>query len=57
LLISQKMFHFGRLGGPESMIISILGLYAINFLLIIINTFLSVNNKKLFYQPAIPFLR
>ncbi|RYD75689.1 MAG: helix-turn-helix domain-containing protein, partial [Sphingobacteriales bacterium] len=27
LLISQKMFHFGRLGGPESMLISLIGLY------------------------------
>lgn len=57
LLISQKLFHFGKLGGPESMFITLVGLYIINFLLIIINTFLSIGNKKLFYQPAIPFLR
>lgn len=57
LLISQKMFHFGRLGGPESMFIALAALYIINFILIILNIFLSAGNKKLFYQPAIPFLR
>lgn len=53
LLISQKMFHFGKLGGPESMMVTLLALYLINFTLIILNTFLSFGNKKLFYQPAI----
>ncbi|GGI22313.1 helix-turn-helix domain-containing protein [Pedobacter mendelii] len=57
LLISGKMFHFGFLGGIESMFITLAALYIINFLLIILNTFLSVKNKRLFYQPAIPFLR
>ncbi|WP_316739774.1 helix-turn-helix domain-containing protein [Pedobacter aquatilis] len=57
LLISQKMFRFWKLGGPESMMITLLSMYLVNFALIVLNTFLSVYNKKLFYQPAIPFLR
>lgn len=55
--IFQKILHVGKFGGPESLFITLVGLYIINFLLIIVNTFLSVGNKKLFYQPAIPFLR
>jgi len=56
LLISKKIFHL-RFGGSEGIFIGILALYLINFILIIVNAFLSAANKKMFYQPAFPFLR
>jgi len=50
-------FPIGRLGYPEVIMLSILILYILNFLFIVFNVFRSVYNKKLFYQPAIPFFR
>lgn len=48
-------FKFGRIGRSELIIFSIFALYILNFLFKIINVFLSAYNKKLFYQPSIPF--
>lgn len=51
------MIQIGALGRPESFLLSLFVLYALNFVFILFNIFLSVKNKSVFYQPAIPFLR
>lgn len=55
--IFDFFFTIGHIGRPELIIFFIFSLYIINFLFIIFNVFRSVYNKKLFYQPAIPFFR
>jgi len=49
--------QIGAFGRPETMLLSLLVLYTLNFILILFNIFLSVKGKNIFYQPAIPFLR
>ncbi|MBC7912951.1 MAG: helix-turn-helix domain-containing protein [Pyrinomonadaceae bacterium] len=61
LIIFSSVFGSFRLartlGGMEGIVISIVGLYVFNGILIVINTIRSLQSKKVFYQPAIPFLR
>ncbi|WP_231427879.1 MULTISPECIES: helix-turn-helix domain-containing protein [Pedobacter] len=52
-----KIVHMANLGLPESFMLSILTMYILNFTFIFFNIILSIKNKTLFYQPAIPFLR
>lgn len=51
------MIQIGKLGRPESFLVSLLALYLLIFIFILFNIVLSIRNKPVFYQPAIPFLR
>ena len=55
--IFGKIMHIGRLGLPESFMLSLLALYCFNFIFILFNVLLSIRNNKVFYHPAVPFLR
>ncbi|ETZ21831.1 helix-turn-helix domain-containing protein [Pedobacter sp. V48] len=65
--IITQIFHFGgslvrgfrifNLGAMESFILMVPILYVVNLVFIIVNTIRSYNTRKVFYQPAIPFLR
>jgi uncharacterized Tic20 family protein len=59
LLVFTSMFHlsFGRVGQPESILIAVVVLYLFNGLLVLINTIRSFNDRRVFYQPSIPFIR
>jgi len=50
-------FRIFNLGAIESFILMVPILYAVNLVFIIVNTIRSYNTRKVFYQPAIPFLR
>lgn len=50
-------FQIFNLGAMESLILMVPILYAVNLVFIIVNTIRSYNTRKVFYQPAIPFLR
>jgi transcriptional regulator with XRE-family HTH domain len=51
-------FSFLNLGGAEMLLVfSIPLLYGINIVYIMVNAFRSYKGKKVFYQPAIPFMR
>lgn len=50
-------FKFRSIGGFELLLITIPLLYLINFIVVIFNTIRSYNNKKIYYQPAVAFLR
>ena len=50
-------FSILALGGAELIILLIPLLYGLNIIMIIINTIRSYNNKRVYYIPAIPFLR
>jgi len=50
-----KIMHFGGVFRIYTFLILIYGFYALNFLLILINTFRSKNFKEVIYKPAIPF--
>ncbi|WP_448104195.1 hypothetical protein [Pedobacter panaciterrae] len=41
----------------ESFILMVPILYVVKLVFIIVNTIRSYNTRKVFYQPAIPFLR
>lgn len=45
------------MGGSESLIILILAFYLLNLIIIVFNVIRSYKNKRVIYQPAIPFLR
>jgi len=45
------------IGGPEVKILGVLVSYGINFVYIFVNVIRSLTGKKVFYQPAIPFLK
>ncbi|MGY4386289.1 transcriptional regulator with XRE-family HTH domain [Pedobacter sp. UYP24] len=51
-----RISSFG-IGGFELMLILIPLLYAVNFIVVIFNSIRSYQNKKVYYQPAVPFLR
>lgn len=65
--IVSKIFHIGgsifggfqifNLGAIEALILMVPILYVINLVFIIVNTVRSYNTGKVFYKPAIPFLR
>lgn len=65
--IVTQIFHMGgsifrgfqifNLGAIESLIMMIPLLYTINIVFILVNTIRSYNTQKVFYKPAIPFLR
>jgi hypothetical protein len=50
-------FSMLNLGGIELIVLFVPLLYGLNILLIIINAVRSYNNQKVYYKPAIPFLR
>lgn len=50
-------FSMLNLGGIELIVLFAPLLYGLNILLIIINAVRSYNNQKVYYKPAIPFLR
>lgn len=52
-----KGFEILNFGGAELLMLLVPILYVINFAFILINAIRNYNNKKVFYQPAIPFLR
>jgi transcriptional regulator with XRE-family HTH domain len=41
----------------EIILIVISGMYTFNFVFILFNSFLALSTRKIFYQPAVPFLR
>ena len=45
------------IGGPEVKILGVLVSYGINFVYILVNVIRSMAGKKVYYQPAIPFLK
>ena len=45
------------IGGPEVKILGVLAVYGINFVYILVNVIRSMTGKKVYYQPAIPFLK
>ncbi|MFW0715793.1 DUF4870 domain-containing protein [Pedobacter sp. N23S346] len=55
--IFGRILHIGRLGRPESFLVSLFALYVLNLIFILFNVGLSIKNNKVFYQPAVPFLR
>ncbi|WP_316847902.1 helix-turn-helix domain-containing protein [Pedobacter psychrodurus] len=55
LTILAKLMHFGGIFRIYTFMILIGGFYALNFILILINTFRSKKNKEIIYKPAIPF--
>src|ERR1700744_6179484 len=50
-------FQLIGFGGPELILLTIALLYVINFVFIIMNTLFIINSKKVFYQPALKFVR
>ncbi|MDQ0969600.1 transcriptional regulator with XRE-family HTH domain [Flavobacterium sp. W4I14] len=50
-----KVMHFGGIFRIYTFLVIIYGFYALNFVLILFNTFRSKNLKDLIYKPAIPF--
>lgn len=50
-------FSILALGGAELIILLIPLLYGLNIIMIILNSIRSYNNKRVYYIPAIPFLR
>ncbi|MHA4895724.1 DUF4870 domain-containing protein [Pedobacter sp. PWIIR3] len=48
---------FSNIGEFGLLVISFPALYLINLLVVITNTIRSYQNKKVYYQPAVPFLR
>jgi len=57
ILLVFQIFHVGYYLGKADVMVTLILLYVINFSLIVVNIFLSIKNRKAFYQPAIPFLR
>lgn len=57
ILLIFHALHIGYFLGKASIMITLIALYVINFAFILLNIFLSIKNRKAFYQPAIPFLR
>lgn len=51
-----KIMHIGGIFGKYVFLV-ICGLYALNFVLILINTFRSKKSKEVIYKPAIPFFK
>jgi len=50
-------FQIFNLGAIEALILMVPLLYTINIVFIVVNTVRSYNTGKVFYKPAIPFLR
>ncbi len=50
-----KVMHVGGIFRIYTFLIIIYGFYALNFVLILLNTFRSKNLKDVIYKPAIPF--
>ena len=61
LLLNSEMFHLPHsvlnLGMAEWILLSIPLFYGSNIMYIIFNSILVYNTRKIFYQPAVPFLR
>jgi len=57
ILLIFQAFHIGYFLGKAIIMVILIALYVINFALVVVNIFLSIKNRKAFYQPAIPFLR
>ncbi|AYL93811.1 helix-turn-helix domain-containing protein [Mucilaginibacter celer] len=61
LLLNSEMFHLPHfvlnLGMAEWILLSIPLFYGANIMYIIFNSILVYNTRKIFYQPAVPFLR
>jgi transcriptional regulator with XRE-family HTH domain len=57
LKIHPSSFSIMNVGQTELLLLFIPVLYILNVILIVFNAIRSHNNKKVIYQPAIPFLR
>ncbi|MCJ8209915.1 helix-turn-helix domain-containing protein [Mucilaginibacter sp. RS28] len=55
--IMGKIGHLPHLGNVETVLLSILSMYVLNFLLVAANSIRSMLSRSTFYQPAIKFIR